>query len=481
MERDKADLDFLDVEEIPRIVSYAYRTATGGIPGPVVIDFPIDILFHPPRMNALSYGSLTGAPAISPYPDPAALDQLIDLWKSASRPVIIVGTGAARTTTRGFKSSVLLDLAEATSTPVFYSQKYVPALPFDSQYRGGYAASLAGLPSLKKQQPDLVLLLGARTGFLLGGRTGAIIPNSDSKVVQVDLDAGEIGKSHAIDLGIVSDATKFAVALVERLRSNNPIQRQASWLQDLKELKEHKSSHADDPVTLPDGRLHPFFTMKTIYEALPEGSIVIIDGGEAGIWAAELLETSRAAGGMVATGYLGFLGNGWGYSIGAALAAPDRLIVNIHGDGSAGFHIQELDTFARHGLNVLTVVMNNYFWGMSVAGQDLIYENEDRARVASTLSKDCRYDIVAQGFGCKGIITQKSLDEVRDAVKQLTETKGPGLLNAIISRNPITMGTRGMVGKTNDKDWIVVPYYDNVPRPYYKGDEPTTNGTADKH
>ncbi|KAI1626174.1 acetolactate synthase I/II/III large subunit [Exophiala viscosa] len=470
-----------NVEEIPRIISHAYRTAIGGIPGPVVIDFPIDILFHPPRMNALSYGSLTGAPAITPYPDPAALDELINLWKSASRPVIVVGTGAARTTTRGSKSSVLLDLAEATNTPVFYSQKYLPALPFDSPFRGGYAASLASLPSIQKKQPDLVLLLGARTGFLLGGRSGVIIPNSGCKVAQVDIDASEIGKSNAIELGIVSDATKFVVALLEKLRNNNPIQRQDSWLQDLQDLKNHKSPHSDDSETLPDGRLHPFFTMKTIFETLPEGSIIIIDGGEAGIWAAELLEQARPAGGMVATGYLGFLGNGWGYSIGAALAVPDRLIVNIHGDGSAGFHIQELDTFARHRLNVLTIIMNNYFWGMSVAGQDLIYEDEDPARVASTLSEDCRYDIVAQGFGCKGAITRKSLDEVRDAVKSLTETKGPGLLNAIISRNPITMGTRGMVGKTDDKNYIVVPYYDNVPRPYYKEDAPTTNGTADKH
>ncbi|EHY58845.1 hypothetical protein HRR83_001896 [Exophiala dermatitidis] len=457
-----------NVEEIPRIISHAYRTAIGGVPGPVVIDFPIDVLFHPPRMNALSYGSLTCSPAISPYPDPSALDELLDIWQSASRPVIIVGTGAARTTSRESKTSLLLDLAEKTSTPIFYSQKYIPALPFDSPFRGGYAGQLALLPSIQKNQPDLVILLGARTGFLLGGRSGAIIPSSGCTVAQVDIDATEIGKSTAIDLGIVSDANKFIVALLDKLRVNNPIKPQNGWLQDIQALKNQKSIYADDEVRLPGGRLHPFFTMKAIYEALPEGSIVIIDGGEIGVWAAELLEHARPGGGMVSTGYLGFLGNGWGYSIGAALAAPDRLIVNIHGDGSAGFHIQELDTFARHGLNVLTVIMNNYYWGMSVAGQDLIYGDEDPARVASTLSHNCRFDIVAQGFGCKGTITQTSIEEVQSAVKQLTATKGPGLLNAIISRNPITLATQGMVGKTTDKDWIVVPYYDNVPRPYYK-------------
>jgi thiamine pyrophosphate-dependent acetolactate synthase large subunit-like protein len=372
-------------------------------------------------------------------------------------------------------------MAEATGTPVYYSQKYIPALPFDSPYRGGYAPLLALLPALQRKQPDFVLLLGARTGFLLGGRSGAVIPNSGATVVQVDLDAGEIGKSTAIDLGIVSDATKFIKALLEKISVNNPIQPKDAWLQDLQVLKSIKSPHEGDAERCSDGRLHPFFTMKGIYESLPEGSIIIIDGGEIGVWAMELLELARPGGGMVATGYLGFLGNGWGYSIGAALAVPDRLIVNIQGDGSAGFHIQELDTFARHGLNVLTIVANNYFWGMSVAGQDLIYADEDPARIASTLSPNCRFDLVAQGFGCRGIIVENSVEDARVAVKELTSTKGPGLLNAIISKDPVTMVTRGMVGKTSDKDWIVVPYYDNVPRPYYKDDKAVVNGGGKGH
>ncbi|EXJ79936.1 hypothetical protein A1O3_08221 [Capronia epimyces CBS 606.96] len=479
-----------NVEEIPRIVSYAYRTATGGIPGPVVVDFPIDVLFHPPREEAISYGSITRPPAVSPYPDPAALDSLIQLWAAAQRPVIIVGTGAARTTSRDSPdgSSPLLSLAEATGTVVFYSQKYVPALPYDSQFRGGHAGLLARLPSLQKKQPDLVLLLGARTGFLLGGRSGAVIPhaNSGSKLVQVDIDAGEIGKSHPVDLGIVADATKFIAGLLDRLQRQpavTPIRPPASWLDDLHALKTQPSPYADDAPLQPDGRLHPFFAMQAIYQALPAGSIVIIDGGEAGVWAIDLFEQSRASAGLVATGYLGFLGNGWGYSLGAALADPDRLVVNVQGDGSAGFHIQELDTYARHGLNVLTVVMNNYVWGMSVAGQDLLYADDDPARVASSLSPDCRYDIVAQGFGCRGVLVpaRSGVDDLRAAVNLLTATKGPALLNAIVSRFPVTLATQSMVGKTDDKDSIVVPYYDNVPRPYYKDHTTSTTSTSDSN
>lgn len=122
------------------------------------------------------------------------------------------------------------------------------------------------------------------------------------------------------------------------------------------------------------------------------------------------------------------------------MAFPDRLIVNIQGDGSAGFHIQELDTYARHGCNILTVVVNNYFWGMSVAGQDIMYEKSETVRPVSTLSKDCRYDIVAQGFGCQGKLVEQ-FEDVAKVTKALAGN-GPGLINLIVSRQPVTDTTK---------------------------------------
>ncbi|KEF51486.1 uncharacterized protein A1O9_12403 [Exophiala aquamarina CBS 119918] len=472
-----------NVEEIPRITAYAFKTAMSGIPGPVVVDFPIDVLFHPPRMSAIAYGSVMRAPAAAPGPDPASVDELVQLWKAAARPVIISGTGAARTTTRGdgaTTKSPLLDLANATSTPVFYSQKYAPALPHSHPLRGGPAGSLAMLPYIGKQQPDLVLLLGARTGFLLGGRSGAIIPASSSgcKLVQVDIDGAEIGKSQPVDLGIVSDANNFISALLTKLQASSDgegagIGKHESWIQDISDLKSTPSPHASDPEkNASDGRLHPYHTIRAIYSSIPAGSIIILDGGEASVWASESMELARPSAGIVSTGYLGFLGNGWGYSLGAAVAAgPDTLVLNVHGDGSAGFHIQELDTYARHNLNIVTVIMNNYVWGMSIAGQDIIYGSEDPARMVSSLSEATHYEVVAQGFGCQGAIASESIDEVKTKVKELVAAKGPGLLNAVISKSPVTMVTKAMVGKTDDKNVIVVPYYDNVPRPYYRTDE----------
>jgi thiamine pyrophosphate-dependent acetolactate synthase large subunit-like protein len=470
------------VEEIPRLVAYAFHTASSGAPGPVLVDFPVDVLFSPPRLSAISFGAVTRPPARAPAPDPAAVDELLSLWKASSRPAIITGTGARGT------GDLLLKLAEKSHTPVFYSTKYSSAIPHGHEHRGGPAGLLAALPAIGKPQADLIILLGARTGFLLGGRSGAVIPNANCKVIQVDVDGVEIGRSHPIDLGIISDATRFLEAVLAQMDrdSDSPFKENGEWTQLASSLKSLPSPHANDPKAQPDGRLHPYHAVQAVMRALPPDSIITVDGGEAGIWAQGALEAAKPHIAMAATGYLGFLGNGWGYALGSAVADPSRLVVNMHGDGSAGFHIAELDTFARHGLRILTVVVNNYAWGMSLAGQEIVYSLKTPARMISKLSPSCRYDVVAQGFGCEGVMVTE-YEKIGEAVRGLSEVgKGPGLLNLIVSETPITGVTRSMVDMTEDEDMIVVPYYDNVPRPYYRekgrpDSNENANGKVNEH
>lgn len=163
----------------------------------------------------------------------------------------------------------------------------------------------------------------------------------------------------------------------------------------------------------------------------------------------------------------GFLGNGWGYALGAAVAEPSKLVLNLHGDGSAGFHLQELDTYARFGLNILTVIGNNYAWGMSQAGQDLLYGNNTPARQASSLSPKAEYEKVADALGCVSAKIDK-VDQIESVVKELISADKPGLINLIVANKPIHPVTKSMLNTDVSKDWIVVPYYDNIPRPYYR-------------
>jgi thiamine pyrophosphate-dependent acetolactate synthase large subunit-like protein len=317
-------------------------------------------------------------------------------------------------------------------------------------------------------------LLGARTGFLLGGRGGAIIPNRDCTLAQVDLDGAEIGKSHPVEVGIVSDVGLFCDAVLDA-KSKISVTRNDDWIRDCKDHKSTLSTYEEQGKVMPDGQLHPYLATDAVMRALPKDSIIIIDGGEAGQWSSLTFESAEPKTAIVSTGYLGHLGNGWGYSLGAAIADPSRLVVNMHGDGSAGFHIQELDTFARFGLNILTVIANNYVWGMSVNGQNLIYAGKSDVRPAITLSKQCKYEVVAQGFNCDGVIVTE-YDQIKPAVERMCKSGKPGLINLIVSSQPTTPATMSMVGMTEDESVIVVPYYDNVPRPFYKESKGKANG-----
>jgi thiamine pyrophosphate-dependent acetolactate synthase large subunit-like protein len=329
------------------------------------------------------------------------------------------------------------------------------------------AGALAILPFVKLLRPDLVLLLGARTGMFLGGRSGAIIPDKDCKLVQVDCDGSEVGRSLPVDLGIVSDAEAFLSALNTKLNSTHPTSVDKSWVQSVLGLASMESPYEKEPEVTNSGRLHPYHAVKNLVSGIEPGSIIILDGGEASAWVGDLASRCQPHTVMTATGYLGFLGNGFGYTLGCAIAAPDRKVINIQGDGSAGFHLMELDTYKRFNLNILTVVVNNSSWGMSSNGQDLVYGTDHPARPISALSSATEYDVVAKGLQNAAAKVSR-VEDAQSTVTKFQAQSGPSCINLIVDRKPVHPITTAMVGLTDDPNLVVVPYYNNIPRAYYK-------------
>lgn len=364
--------------------------------------------------------------------------------------------------------------------------------------------TLAILPASGQPQPDLLILVGARTGFLLGGRTGAIVPTDKCKIVQIDIDGSETGRSEHVELGIVSDAKLAIAALNAQLSATEAFKVPETWIRTALGLKAWRAPHneSEAKINAENGHLHPYHAVKKLFQVIPNGSIICIDGGECGGWALQNLPEASASLSMVTTGYLGFLGNGWGYALGAAVADRTKLVVNMQGDGSAGFHLAELDTYKKFNLKVITIIVNNSAWGMSQAGQDMIYGHVTSARPAAILRPETRFDIIAQGFGMPGLLidatnklpqsplaerrkswaelgpkgedmAKKCLEGLASAVDEIVASGGPGLIDLRVSPKPYQDGTKAMVGATKDPNVIVVPYYDNLPRPYYKS---STNG-----
>ncbi|KAK2741218.1 hypothetical protein FQN57_005680 [Myotisia sp. PD_48] len=448
-------------EDIPRIVSKAFRTAISGPPGPVLLDFPIDVLFSPVHTSRISWGSITSPLPYLPGPHSEAVKEAVNLLREAKRPVIITGTGARAEKDR----QNLLQFVEKTRTPLFSSPKYSGSVHLSHELHGGRASNLIALPKLGLPSPDLIILLGARTGMYLGGRSGAIIPKIGCKVIQVDIDGSEIGRTLPADLGIVSDVGQAVMALNAAI-AESEIQASEEWVKAATSIKSLPSPYEGAPKEV-DGRPHPYHAMSQLFKSLEPGAIVCTDGGECGSWAGMVAHFAEPSTVIASVGYLGFLGNGFGYALGCAIGAPDRQIINIQGDGSAGFHFMELDTYARFKLNIMTVVANNYCWGMSSNGQELIYGSKTPARPVSSLSPMTAYETVAKGLANESARVD-NIDEIESTVKRLSSTPGPSCINLIISNQPTHPATEAMVSMSDDPNVIVVPYYDNLPRAYYK-------------
>ncbi|KAL4937594.1 hypothetical protein BDV06DRAFT_232471 [Aspergillus oleicola] len=458
-------------EDAPRLVALAVRQALSGAPGPVLLDFPIDVLFTPVHEKLISWGSISSPMSYAPGPHVEAVREAVSLLTAAKRPAVIIGSGGQSEKA----AQSLITLSNKYTIPVFDTQKCTlsSTLSKKCEHYGDNVDKLTLLGLIGAAQPDLILLLGARTGMFLGGRSGAIIPPQDKcKLVQVDIDGGEIGRTLPVDLGVISDVGQFVGAVNDHLTSTSTsLDIDKDWVRVVTPLNRLPSPYENDGLTGPSGRMHPYHALKSFFTSIPKETILVLDGGECAIWAAGLAHLCSPSAIFKSTGALGFLGNGFGHALGAAIAAPDKKVINLAGDGSAGFHFMELDTFARFGLDILTVVINNHCWGMSFNGQELVYGDTNPTRPVSALSAVTGYEAVSRGLGNSGVKVTK-VEEVLAAVKKILDGKqtvpGPSCVELVVDREPIHPVTEAMVGQTSDENVVVVPYYDNIRRAYYK-------------
>lgn len=265
----------IHAEEIPRLVSYAWRRATASPPGPVLLDFPIEVLFSPVYKPRISWGSLGSPLAYPPGPHPEAIRQTVELMKNSQRPVIVTGTGARKLS----GNSEFLDFVNTLQIPVFGSAKYSSPLPFDAKFRCGSIAALSALRHMGVAEPDLVLILGARSGMFFGSRKEPSLPDpSIAKYIQVDVDSAELGRIIPLDVGITSDVTPVVSALAAGMKEGSLQARTPSneWLDKVLSLKSYPIPWEDEPRQSSSGKMHPYHALKAVFENLPAGAIVTV-------------------------------------------------------------------------------------------------------------------------------------------------------------------------------------------------------------
>lgn len=437
-------------ERLRDMTSLAIRKARAMPSGPVVLELPIDVLH-------MSVADDRAAPAAGanvvthPAPSPADAETLAEMVRAARRPVLVAGLDAANAQT----ATALRKLTERLALPVFTQTQSSGILPPGHRSDGGAAGGLGAFPLVGVERPDLVILLGAEMGLLLGGRSGAVVPD-DARLAQIHSDSSEPGRIRDVDLAITADCALAVEALDRALGSNVPDL--AGWCEKATSVAAMMAAAFANTQPESPGGIHPWHAAQVVARVGGSEVCYALDGGEAASWAGDAISV-ETPGRKLGHGYLGALGIGPGFAIGLQVAHPDRRVLLVTGDGGFGFHLQELDTMMRHNLPIVTVVFNNKVWGMSIHGQQMMYGANFNL---ITRLGETSYAGVAKGFGCHGEQVTKFAD-IEPALRRALEAKRPALVEIMIDAevvHPVTVAMLGQV--TPDSNEVMIPYYENV-------------------
>lgn len=407
----------LNVDDIPRIICEAFKLASEGRPGPVVVDIPKNVqqaMAVPVFPEEVKVKSLSAGLHVN-QSDIEAIRKAI---KKAQRPCIYAGGGIISSGA----SEELREFAHSYNIPVTTTLMGLGSFPEEDPLslrwlgmHGTYYANYAA------NECDLLIALGARFDDRVTGPVATFA--QDAYIIHVDIDVSEINKNKRADLGVIADVKEVLAEL-----NKKPLRKDyTEWLNQIAQWKqEHPFSYIKSkPHTPPQ----PQFVIEKLYE-LTHGDAIIVPGvGQHQMWAAQFYQYTRPRQ-LLTSGGLGTMGFGLPAAMGAKLALPEELIINIDGDGSFQMNIQELGTIAVEEIAVKMIILNNQHLGMVAQIEDLFYrgkrgntdlrtkENKPFPHFVGIANS---YDIPARDVF--------SADELEDAIREMLETPGPFLLD----------------------------------------------------
>ena len=411
------------VEDLTRTIKEAFTIAGTGRPGPVLVDLPKDVLqapglFEYPRVALLP----TYKPTVKPHPP--SIKRAADLLAKAQKPVIYAGGGVI---TAGAHEELRV-LAEMTGFPVTMTLMGLGCFPGTHPLslgmlgmHGTYRANMAVSHS------DLLFAIGARFDDRVTGKIEDFAPHA--KIIHVDIDPASIQKNIAVDVPIVADARQALIKLIDTLKKRG---------HSAKDRKKLKKWHATITAWRNEQRLRfdrtteiikPQYVVEKLYEITRGRAIITTEVGQNQMWAAQyyLFDKPRT---FLSSGGLGTMGYGFPAAIGAQVAFPDKLVIDIAGDGSIQMNIQELATVAQYKLPVKIAILNNGYLGMVRQWQERFYDNV-YAHTDIMAAPD--FVKLAEAYGALGL-RARTTAEVEPMIKQALDTPGPVIMDFIVER-----------------------------------------------
>ena len=402
-------------ERIGEVTRMAAREMWAGRPGPVHLEIPGPVMY--------ATGDETQSPVLDPdsyraslrQASQADLEEIAALLVAATRPLVIAGCGVDRS---GANES-LLKLVEKLGCPVIPSMAGRAVVPLDhDNVVHGFGAG----GDLAKREADVVLVAGSRLGNLDLPYDKYWGEASAHRIVQIDIDPRSLGVTRPLELGIVADVGSTLDGLLRMLDGRELNGRDGSDLERYK--KTHEEWAAGQFGALPrwDGPgIHPARAVQTVGATFGRDAVYVTDGGMTSLWSYWFLPPTQPRS-YHSILELGMLGTGIPSAIGSKLAAPDRDVVCVSGDGAAGFNFMEMQSAAREGLDLTVIVFAEGSWTMEEPNELMRY-----GKTFGTAMGTVHWDKVAEGLGCHGE-SVRSLDELAPALERARDTEGPSVV-----------------------------------------------------
>ena len=397
-----------DVSHLADTIRKAFEIAKSGRPGPVLVDITKDV-----TANVCEY---TTVEPVCPERKKAYTEEDIDtaiaLIKEAKKPYIYLGGGAvisgAAREVKEFAKKIDAPVCDTLMAKGVFDGR-------DELYTGMIGMHGTKTSNFGVSECDLLIALGARFSDRVVGNPNKFASNA--KILHIDIDAAEINKNIKTDASVVGDLKLVLEELNKKLEQKN----NAEWTDHIKELKEKY------PLKYDDSQLSCPFVMEELDRITEGKALITTDVGQHQMWAAQYYKYSEPRT-FLSSGGLGTMGYGLGACIGAKMGQPDKICVNIAGDGCFRMNMNELATASRYNIPIIQVVINNHVLGMVRQWQTLFYDH----RYSQTVLNDgVDFCMVAKGLGCEAIrVTTK--EEVAPAFEKALSIGRPVLIECVI-------------------------------------------------
>jgi len=413
-----------DVNQLSRVIHEAFRVATTGRPGPVVVDIPKDVQFatgiYTPPSPVIEQKSYQ--PKLSGDLD--TIRAAVDLMATAKRPIIYSGGGVINS---GREACQLLrELVELTGAPITSTLMGLGAYPASGEnwmgmlgMHGTYEANMA------MHDCDVMICVGARFDDRITGRLDAFSPHS--KKIHIDIDPSSINKNVRTDIGILGDIGHVLEDMVRLWRASKKTDRSqlADWWSQITKWRARNSlayPHNNDVIM-------PQYAIQRLYELTKErDTYITTEVGQHQMWAAQFYgfeEPNR----WMTSGGLGTMGYGFPAAIGVQVAHRDSLVIDIAGDASIQMCIQEMSCAVQYQLPVKIFILNNQYMGMVRQWQQLLHGNRLSHSYTESMPDFVK---LAEAYGGVGIRCDKPAD-LDDAITKMIDTPGPVIFDCRVA------------------------------------------------